>query len=278
MVSKVSTVLLLLCPLSMAQVNFGGSNSNSKPASPRPGNNGFSFGNNNNSGRPASSRPSTGAGNNGFSFGGNSGNNNDNNISGNNRPSFGSGGGDGVSIEFGGGSDLSSNVKTLASLLGSRAPPTPDPLTRRKNAGTRRRGSRCTTPAGEAGSCQYILASQCQPVLSVILQQGVTQQVLFYIIQAIRSPCGFEGFDFTLCCADPNLPFQSTETPSPAPTPATPTTTTTSTSPAPAPSQCGVNGLGKIVGGVVARQGAWPWAVILGRQQGFGGGFRVMCR
>ena len=97
--------------------------------------------------------------------------------------------------------------------------------------------------------------------------------MLFYIIQAIRSPCGFEGFDFTLCCADPNLPFQSTETPSPAPTP--PTTTTTTSSPAPAPSQCGVNGLGKIVGGVVARQGAWPWAVILGRQQGFGGGFRV---
>merc|ERR1719410_1694402 len=208
-VSKVSTVLLLLlCPLSLAQVNFGGSNSNSKPASPRPGNNGFSFGNNNNSGRPASSRPSTGAGNNGFSFGGNSGNNN------NNRPSFGSGSGDGVSIEFGGGGGgLSSNVKTLTRLLGSRAPPTPDPLTRRKNAGTRRRGSQCTTPAGEAGSCQYILASQCQPVLSV------TQQVLFYIIQAIRSPCGFEGFDFTLCCADPNLPFQSTETPSPAPTP-----------------------------------------------------------
>ena len=125
--TPVSTVLLLLCPLSLAQVNFGGSNSNSnsKPASPRPGNNGFSFGNNN-SGRPAS-RPSTGAGNNGFSFGGNSGNNNINN---NDRPSFGSGSGDGVSIEFSGGGDLSSNVKTLTSLLGSRAPPTPDPLTR----------------------------------------------------------------------------------------------------------------------------------------------------
>ena len=129
--TPVSTVLLLLCPLSLAQVNFGGSNSNSKPASPRPGNNGFSFGNNNNSGRPASSRPSTGAGNNGFSFGGNSGNNNNNNNNNNNRPSFGSGSGDGVSIEFGGGGgDLSSNVKTLTSLLGSRAPPTPDPLTR----------------------------------------------------------------------------------------------------------------------------------------------------
>merc|ERR1719150_1998207 len=100
MVSKVSTVLLLLCPLSLAQVNFGGSNSNSKPASPRPGNNGFSFGGNNNSGRPAPSRPSTGAGSNGFSFGGNSGNSNNNNS---NRPSFGSGSGDGVSREFGGG-------------------------------------------------------------------------------------------------------------------------------------------------------------------------------
>merc|ERR1719410_3214085 len=146
-VFRVSTVLLLLlCPLSQAHFGGSNSNSNSKPASPRPGNNGFSFGNNN-SGRPASSRPSTGAGNNGFSFGGNSGNNNDN-VSGNNnnnRPSFGSGSGDGVSIEFGGGGggDLSSNVKTLTSLLGSRAPPTPDPLTRRKNAGTRRRGSQC---------------------------------------------------------------------------------------------------------------------------------------
>jgi len=163
-------------------------------------------------------------------------------------------------------------VKSLLDLLGKEAP-SPSLTNRRQNVGTRRRGSSCSTPLGEAGTCQYIFSSQCAPILQVILQQGVTQQVLAYLFQAIRSPCGFEGFDFTMCCADPNAAIESSsQTPvtSPGPTP-TPTTQP------PVSSECGVSRTKtRIVGGTVAAQGAWPWSVILGRQR-FGGGFQVMC-
>merc|ERR1711963_695855 len=216
---------------------------NSRPSFPsNGGNNGFSFNNNNGNSRPSgNNRPSfpSNGGNNGFSF-----NNNNNNK----HP---------VSVEFGGGSSSSSNVKSLLDLLGKDAP-SPSLTNRRQNVGTRRRGSSCSTPLGEAGTCQYIFSSQCAPILQVILQQGVTQQVLAYLFQAIRSPCGFEGFDFTMCCADPNAAIESSTQP-------------------PVSSECGVSRTKtRIVGGTVAAQGAWPWSVILGRQR-FGGGFQVMC-
>merc|ERR1712179_901025 len=176
----------------------------------------------------------------------------------NKRPSSGS-------VSFGGGQSQSKKT-SLKELLGKDAPPT---VNTRFGFGTRRQGEQCRTPLGEAGTCQFIFASQCSSILGVILQQGINAQVLAYLFQAIRSPCGFEGFDFFLCCADPNQPFQSTSAPTQAPTPA----------PTPAPTQdrCGVTTQNnRIVGGSEARQGAWPWAVILGRSR-FGGSFQVMC-
>ena len=56
-------------------------------------------------------------------------------------------------------------------------------LTRRVNANQRRRGDSCTTPLGEAGTCQYIFASQCSSILQIILQQGINSQVLAYLFQ-----------------------------------------------------------------------------------------------
>merc|ERR1711942_641418 len=173
----------------------------------------------------------------------------------------------GTSVSFGGGQSQSKKT-SLKDLLGKDAPPT---VNTRFGFGTRRQGEQCRTPLGEAGSCQFIFASQCSSILGVILQQGINAQVLAYLFQAIRSPCGFEGFDFTLCCADPSQPFQSSPAPpaaTQAPTPA----------PTPAPEdRCGVTTQNnRIVGGSEARQGAWPWAVILGRSR-FGGGFQVMC-
>merc|ERR1712198_826250 len=169
-----------------------------------------------------------------------------------------------VSIEFGGGSPTSPNVKSLVDLLGNKVK-VPNVNTRRVNV--RRRGTACTTPLGQPGTCQFIVSSQCSSILQIILSQGVTQQVLAYLFQAIRSPCGFEGFDFTMCCEDQNQPQQSSPSPStnPPPTQSPPVTT-----------QCGVSNRNKIVGGTEAQQGAWPWAVILGRQR-FGGSFQVMC-
>jgi len=182
----------------------------------------------------------------------------------------------GSSVSFGGGQSQSKKT-SLKDLLGKDAPPT---LNTRFGFGTRRQGEQCRTPLGEAGSCQFIFASQCSSILGVILQQGINAQVLAYLFQAIRSPCGFEGFDFTLCCADPSQPFQSSPAPTAAPTAAPTPAPTAAPTPAPTPApedRCGVTPQNnRIVGGSEARQGAWPWAIILGRSR-FGGGFQVMC-
>lgn len=177
-------------------------------------------------------------------------------------------------VSFGGG-QIQSKTPSLKQLLGKDAPPT---INKRFNFGTRRQGDQCRTPLGEIGTCQYIFASQCGSILGIILQQGINAQVLAYLFQAIQSPCGFEGFDFTLCCADPNQPLSSTNPP-PGPTQAPTSAPTAAPTPGPtSPSQesCGISPRRRIVNGQEARQGAWPWAVILGRSR-FGGGFQVMC-
>jgi len=220
---------------SKRQINFGG---NSRP------NRGPSF----------SSRPSQG------------------NSRPNKRPSFSSRPSQGSSrpLSFGGNQPQSKKT-SLKELLGKDAPPT---VNTRFGFGVRRQGDQCRTPLGEAGTCQYIFSRQCGSILGIILQNGVNAQVLAYLFQAIQSPCGFEGFDFTLCCADPNQPIISS-TPAPTqPTPA-PTQPTQPTQP-PVEEPCGRSQQrNRIVGGTQARQGAWPWAVILGRSRG--GRFSVMC-
>ena len=155
---------------------------------------------------------------------------------------------------------------SLQELLGDDAPTV---TSTRFGLGPRRQGAQCRTPLGEAGSCQYIFSRQCGSVLSAILQSGISPQILSYLFQAIRSPCGFQGFDFTLCCADASSPQVSTTT-------ATPLTTTTQ--PVGPDGDCGVSAnRNRIVGGTEARQGAWPWAVILGSRRGNSNSFQVMC-
>ena len=75
-----------------------------------------------------------------------------------------------------------SGVKSLADILGKSSSEVTG-LTRRVNANSRRRGATCTTPLGQAGTCQYIFASQCSSILQIILQQGVNPQVLAYLFQ-----------------------------------------------------------------------------------------------
>merc|ERR1719186_2522758 len=50
----------------------------------------------------------------------------------------------------------------------------------------RRKGSKCTTPEGKAGTCQYISNPQCLRVAIAIAQQGFSFQMISYLIQAIR--------------------------------------------------------------------------------------------
>merc|ERR1711971_1394336 len=180
---------------------------------------------------------------------------------------------------------LQSKRQTLATVLKSKGVSPAVDVNIRGTLGTRRVGDQCTTPQRTAGSCQYIFASQCRPVLTAILTQGVTQQLISYLIQAIRSPCGFLGFDFTLCCEDQNQPQITTQAPTtPRPTTQRPTTQrpttqrpTTQSTAAPIQDNCGTNANNRIVGGTESRQGDWPWAVVLGTKNTFSNRFSVQC-
>jgi len=186
-------------------------------------------------------------------------------------------------------SGLQSQRETLASVLRTRG--VKPQVGVRGSVGTRRVGERCGTPQGSQGTCQYIFASQCRPILTAILTQGVTTQILDYLVKAIRAPCGFASFDFTLCCQDSNLPPATTQPPTTQP-PTTPKPTTTqrpttqvttqrptnpTTTQAPLTDTCGTKSRQKIVGGVEARQGDWPWAVTLGFKRSFTNRFQVQC-
>merc|ERR1712110_70670 len=168
---------------------------------------------------------------------------------------------------------LQSKRQTLATVLKSQGVSPAVDVSIRGSLGTRRLGDQCTTPQRTAGSCQYIFARQCRPVLTAILTQGVTQQLISYLIQAIRSPCGFLGFDFTLCCEDQNqITTQAPTTPRP-----TTQRPTTQTAAAPQQANCGTNANNRIVGGTESRQGDWPWAVVLGTKNTFSNRFSVQC-
>jgi len=182
---------------------------------------------------------------------------------------------------------LQSKRQTLATVLKSQGVTPAVDVNIRGTLGTRRLGDQCTTPQRTAGTCQYIFARQCRPVLTAILTQGVTQQLISYLIQAIRSPCGFLGFDFTLCCEDQNQPPITTPRPTtPRPTTQQPTTpqpttqqptTQRPTTAAPQLDNCGTNANNRIVGGTESRQGDWPWAVVLGTKNTFSNRFSVQC-
>eukprot|EP00088_Acartia_fossae_P069391 TRINITY_DN904_c1_g1_i2.p1 TRINITY_DN904_c1_g1~~TRINITY_DN904_c1_g1_i2.p1 ORF type:complete len:439 (+),score=54.19 TRINITY_DN904_c1_g1_i2:35-1351(+) len=133
--------------------------------------------------------------------------------------------------------------------------------------GPKRYGTSCRTPNGQSGSCRYIFDSQCSTVLNAILSQGVTSSILTYLYAAIRSPCGFEGFDFTMCCAD------SVATSRP---PIGTTTQRTTTTTRPKQPKCG-RMQKRIVGGTVANAGEFPWMAVLGKPGSFGGIFQVSC-
>ena len=62
-------------------------------------------------------------------------------------------------------------------------------------------GQTCTDPRGKQGTCNFIFEPQCSNVLRALKILGPTNEVLRFLQDAIRTPCGFEQFDYSLCCA-----------------------------------------------------------------------------
>merc|ERR1719206_1535493 len=87
----------------------------------------------------------------------------------------------------------------------------------------------CLTPLGKPGNCEYITARQCHPILTALVKEGLTSKLLQYLLQAIQSPCGFQGHDFTLCCEDTKKGLGGPSTTSTTSTTKSTTTTSTST-------------------------------------------------
>lgn len=130
-----------------------------------------------------------------------------------------------------------------------------------------KKGETCTDPRGKPGTCQYIFERPCRRILRAVRRLGITPSVLDFLRAAIKSPCGFEDFDFTLCCHDPRQSPPTTQRP-----------TTQRPTEAPTPS-CGISESAtnnRIIGGQeVTSAQKWPWATILGIPNG--NRIRVMC-
>merc|ERR1711935_134411 len=94
---------------------------------------------------------------------------------------------------------------------------------------TARKGQSCTDPRGIQGTCNYIFDSPCSNILRAIRTLGVTQELIDFLLKAIKTPCGFEQFDYTLCCVETGNQGTQTTTKSPPRPPTTSTTTMTST-------------------------------------------------
>lgn len=161
--------------------------------------------------------------------------------------------------------------KNLLSILGNDAPQ----ISTRVNV--RNQGDSCVTPDGRRGTCSFLTERQCRPVLRRYRREGLSFSLLNYILSAIRSPCGYDRFDLTLCCANRGGGNGGGGGSSTTPRPPTTTTTRRTTTPPPPSTRCGRSPFAtRIVGGTESRQGAWPWSVVLGRPQS-GGRFGAVC-
>ncbi|XP_046615531.1 venom protease-like isoform X1 [Neodiprion virginianus] len=111
----------------------------------------------------------------------------------------------------------------------------------------------CTTPSGEGGTCINI--RRCQSLLDILLTQG--NAAGNYLRSSV---CGFEGLDPRVCCPSGSQSMTS------APL-TTPMAGRQVASYGPLyPNECGLSNATytRVVGGIPAKLGAWPWIVALG--------------
>ncbi|XP_047537415.1 uncharacterized protein LOC125071283 isoform X2 [Vanessa atalanta] len=145
----------------------------------------------------------------------------------------------------------------------------------------------CTTIEGGIGSCISIVSC---PTYVKLLQQVRTNPAAVQVLR--KAHCGFDGSNPKVCCPLNTIPNTPPQTPAP---PAT--TTTTTVAPVtpdaasgkslesdfllafPAPPECGVSNasFSRVVGGIDAKLGDFPWMALLGYKDRRGASTRWLC-
>ncbi|XP_046972203.1 venom serine protease Bi-VSP-like [Vanessa cardui] len=143
----------------------------------------------------------------------------------------------------------------------------------------------CTTIEGGIGSCISIVTC---PTYVKLLQQVRTNPAAVQVLR--KAHCGFEGNNPKVCCPLNSIPNTPPQT-------AAPPTTTTTVAPVtpdaasgkslesdfllafPAPPECGVSNasFSRVVGGIDAKLGDFPWMALLGYKDRRGSSTRWLC-
>ncbi|CAK1594182.1 unnamed protein product [Parnassius mnemosyne] len=144
----------------------------------------------------------------------------------------------------------------------------------------------CETLDGGIGSCLNVF--QCEPYLKLI-KQSKSNPAAVQILR--KAHCGFEGNNPKVCCPRPSIPTDPPEVviptelptqtpPTEAPLPSGKTVTDGDhVSAFPEPPVCGVSNASftRVVGGVNAKLGDFPWMALLGYKGRSGQGTRWLC-
>jgi hypothetical protein len=148
--------------------------------------------------------------------------------------------------------DEDAPIPSLRSILGDRLPPAGAQL----YLSLSNVGDSCTTPDGEEGMCDYITNKGCNGLIARYHSpEGRTERFLSQLLNLAEEPCGFAGFEYTVCCTKPAEAAMVVEQSDEKSTP----------DPIADPERCGETPFAvRIVGGSEVRPGQWPWAVAIG--------------
>ncbi|XP_068619542.1 venom serine protease Bi-VSP-like isoform X2 [Battus philenor] len=164
---------------------------------------------------------------------------------------------------------------------GTLSPLTPVPASKATNNFGNPFFDTCVTPEGGTGSCINVF--QCPPYLK-LLQQSQSNPAGVQVLR--KAHCGFDGDNPKVCCPLTPIPTdppvseatQAPSTESPRPSPKTLLDDDYVTA-LPEPPVCGISNASftRVVDGVDAKLGDFPWMALLGYRERRGSGVRWLC-
>ncbi|XP_072933107.1 venom protease-like isoform X2 [Epargyreus clarus] len=135
----------------------------------------------------------------------------------------------------------------------------------------------CRTVDGDIGTCVSI--KSCQPYVKLV-QQTTSNPEAVRVLRGAH--CGFEGNNPKVCCPPlsiPDVPPPSPPAPQPIPTASPKTVSGDYVNSFPEPPVCGVSNasFSRVVGGIKAKLGDFPWMALLGYKNKRDGSTRWLC-